>query len=356
VSYLNVGFGKYIRQLRKDRGLDIKSLANLMGKSESLVSRYENERREMRREDVILLAELLNVDSKELLVRWMSDQIIRTYGDEALVLEAMQLAQDHLTASVYRSDNKREEDFSELLAEADRLKGEWLSCREFAHEKVMQALETEYTFESNRIEGNTLSLHETEMIVRHGLTIQGKRMQEHLEAINHQEAIGFIQELSSENNPPSISIIRQIHQLVLRGIDARNAGVFRNVPVMISGSSHVPSQPYLLQTEMEAFERWLKQNYLKLHPLVYAAEAHYRLVHIHPFIDGNGRTSRLLMNLILMQHEYIIANIRGDDNNRLAYYKALETSHQSGNKASFIRFVIENEILSLKRLLQLIKG
>ena len=148
------------------------------------------------------------------------------------------------------------EDLKLLLDKADTLKGELSALRplpEDALEKIQDALDIEYTYESNRIEGNTLTLQETALVVNEGVTISGKSMREHLEAINHSEAIDYIKDIAKKDIEISERTIKEIHALILHGIDRENAGRYRTVPVMISGSTHMPPQPYLIQKQMEDF-------------------------------------------------------------------------------------------------------
>lgn len=219
--------------------------------------------------------------------------------------------------------------------------------------KIEEAYNIEYTYESNRIEGNTLTLQETELVVNKGVTIAGKSMREHLEAINHAEAIDYIRDFAKNSVEISESTIKQIHALILHGIDRENAGRYRSVPVRISGSSHVPPQPYQLAEQMEEFmSRFKEMEAQGMHPVLVAAFLHEVLVRIHPFIDGNGRTSRLLMNLYLLRNGYTIVNLKGSDDVRRIYYDALETSHV--DPIPFQRLVIEAEISSLKSYLSVL--
>ena len=117
----------------------------------------------------------------------------------------------------------------------------------------------------------------------------------------------------------------------------------------------MPPQPFLIQKQMEDYFIWYQENRKTLHPVILAAEMHERLVTIHPFIDGNGRTSRLVMNLILLQHGYVIANIKGDSNTRLEYYTALEKAQVDGDKTQFYRFVAATEKQCLERYLSILK-
>lgn len=240
-----------------------------------------------------------------------------------------------------------------LLQELDVLKAELSKFRLQDNVKIQEALAIEYTYESNRIEGNTLTLQETQLVIEKGLTIGGKALKEHLEAINHKEAIDFIGELVNKESVLDERTLKQIHSIILKSIDRENAGVYRKVPVLISGSTHTPPQPYLLQKLMEDYFQFYEENRKSMHPVVLAAEMHERLVTIHPFIDGNGRTSRLVMNLILLQHGYPIANIRGDSESRLKYYSALEKSRED-NKAAFIELVADAVKQMLLRLLALV--
>lgn len=235
--------------------------------------------------------------------------------------------------------------------ELDKLKDQLNALRQTQSDKVARAFEVEYTYESNKIEGNTLSLQETALIIEKGLTIGGKTLNEHLEAINHTYAIDYIKELAREKDTITERDILQIHALILQGIDRENAGVYRKVQVMISGAKHIPPPPYLVQKEMEDLMEWYKEHKAQLHPVELSAEMHERLVSIHPFIDGNGRTSRLLMNLILLQHGYPIAILKGDAESRLRYYKALDTAQVESNKQPFKELIYENVRESIERIL-----
>lgn len=180
----------------------------------------------------------------------------------------------------------------------------------------------ELTYNSNAIEGNSLSLAETALVVEKGITIGGKTITEHLEATNHAEALDFIKsQIKRKPSDLCEKDILKIHEIILDKIDRDNAGIYRRVPVRISGSAVAMPNPRKVQTLMDEFFAWIK-NENKMHPVELAAEAHYRLVTIHPFIDGNGRTARLLMNMILMMLGYPPAIIKKSD--RLKYIKSLE--------------------------------
>lgn len=249
------------------------------------------------------------------------------------------------------------EDINVLLKEVDVQKEQLSALRplpEEALKKIQDALDIEYTYESNRIEGNTLTLQETALVVNEGVTISGKSMREHLEAINHAEAISYIKDIAKQDIEISERTIKEIHALILHGIDRENAGRYRTVPVMISGSTHMPPQPYLIEKQMEDFILRFKQMEAeKVHPVLIAAYLHDELVRIHPFIDGNGRTSRLLMNLYLLRHGYVIITLKGSNDAKVNYYKALEMSHTEQLLEDFQKLVIEAEIAALQKYLSI---
>ena len=249
------------------------------------------------------------------------------------------------------------EAIKELLKEVDVLQEQLSTLRplpEEALKKIQDALDIEYTYESNRIEGNTLTLQETALVVNEGVTISGKSMREHLEAINHTEAINYIKDIAKQDIEISERTIKEIHALILHGIDRENAGRYRTVPVMISGSTHMPPQPYLLEKQMEDFMiRFKQMEEEKIHPVLIAAYLHDELVRIHPFIDGNGRTSRLLMNLYLLRNGYVIITLKGSNDAKVSYYMALEKSHTEDLPEDFQKLVVEAEIAALQKYLSI---
>ena len=200
-----------------------------------------------------------------------------------------------------------------------------------------------WTYNSNAIEGNTLTLLETKVVLE-GITIGGKSLREHFEAINHRDAILFVEDLVQQKAMLSEWDIRNIHQLVLKNIDATNAGAYRNLNVIISGARHIPSDHFLVADKMAHFIASVNND--KLHPVEQAARVHVDFVGIHPFVDGNGRTSRLLMNLELMKSGYPPVVISVEQ--RLRYYQALDVAHVEKNYHPFIELVVESVEQSFK--------
>lgn len=215
---------------------------------------------------------------------------------------------------------------------------------------MKESTNLEWIYNSNGIEGNTLTLRETQVVLE-GITVGGKSIKEHLEAINHEKAILYLDDLVKDNEPISEWNIKNIHQLVLKDIDNENAGRYRKENVTIKGATHIPPNyiklPELMEKLILNYNTWSKY-----HPIIQSALLHGELVKIHPFIDGNGRTSRLLMNLDLMNSGYNPVIIKKED--RLKYYEALDKAHITSDYTDFIKLVTKLEIEMLKKYLELL--
>jgi Fic family protein len=221
---------------------------------------------------------------------------------------------------------------------------------------IKSLFDVELTYNSNAIEGSTLSYSETKIILLDGITIGGKTTREHLEAINHKEAIDYIEEIAGKGQKAlTRSDVLGLHSIILRGIDTPNAGKFRDVNVYVmqsEGEKHMFPAPVLIPGLMDEFFDWLKTPQ-DMHPVRFSAEAHYRLVSIHPFVDGNGRTARLLMNLILLQNGFTPAVIKMSD--RVKYIDAIEQAQKHGTKEPFYDIVSSAVQESLEMYLKTIK-
>lgn len=216
------------------------------------------------------------------------------------------------------------------------------------HEKLI----VEWTYHSNAIEGNTLTMSETKAVLE-GITIGGKTMVEHLETINHRDAILFIEDIVSHDEPLSEWNIKNIHALILKQIDNLNAGKYRNENVVISGAKHIPPKHYEVGDLMQKLIIEYHNEWLEYHQIVRATLLHGEFVKIHPFIDGNGRTSRLLLNFELMKNGYTPIIIKNE--NRARYYDVLDHAHTTMDYAPFIKLVTELLIESEKLWLSVLE-
>lgn len=210
-----------------------------------------------------------------------------------------------------------------LLKEADRLKQQLSDCRPLTPaetDALRQEFIIEHTYNSNAIEGNTLTMAETRLVLE-GITIDRKPLRDHLETIGYKEAFEYVEQLAREQKSLSLHEICAIHSLVLAD-RKEDRGRWRRVPVSIAGALTTPAQPYQIEPLMEALLADMNAAYGKLHTVEKVALFHLRFESIHPFIDGNGRTGRLLMNLQLIKAGYPPINVKFADRRR--YYEAFD--------------------------------
>jgi Fic family protein len=216
------------------------------------------------------------------------------------------------------------------------------------HPAAVQSLKhwfrVHHTYHSNAIEGNRLTLPETRAVIEDGITIAGKPMKDHLEAVNLAQALDFIESLAKADMPLGEREVRNIHAIVLRTIEPTEAGAYRRINVRISGSEHVPPEALHVPERMREFGAWLSSEKAE-HPVVVSAIAHTWFETIHPFIDGNGRTGRLLANLLLMRHGYPVTVLRVEE--RARYYAALDQSH-TGDLTPMVELTLDCVEQSLK--------
>ncbi|MEK7495816.1 MAG: Fic family protein [Patescibacteria group bacterium] len=219
--------------------------------------------------------------------------------------------------------------------------------------KLREQFAIEMTYNSNGIEGNRLTLKETFLVIQEGLTIKGKSLKDHLEAKDHYEALNYLYDFIEKDKRSTISevFIRSIQSLIVRETEKQKTGKYRSGNVIITGSNHTSPDSSKIPSLMEDLIKWIKINEKKLHYIELAAIIHHKLVFIHPFFDGNGRTARLVMNLILMQKGYPIAIILKNDRKR--YYDALDKADK-GKYLSFINFIAQSVERSLNIYLKII--
>jgi Fic family protein len=343
----------------KQKGIKIIDLAHSLKLDPSFLSRAFSGQRKLQAVQIKKLAILIDMPLEELQAHFLAlevQKILQPYPK--LVNKVFTLTEERIAYLSGKQRNQKVQlppKLEALLVTLSELQQQWQAQKPLESsqlQKLQSYFNLAYTYESNRIEGNTLSLQETNLVVNEGITIGGKTLQEHLEAINHQEAIHFIEQLVVNLQTFNKSVLLQLHQLILMGIDTKNAGVFRTVEVRISGSKHLPPSPLLLNDLMDGYFEFYELNKRTMHPVLLAAEMHERLVTIHPFIDGNGRTARLVMNLILLQNGYTLVNIKGNLKNRLKYYQALEQVQLNHEHTEFYKLILSSAEKSLLQHLE----
>jgi len=222
-----------------------------------------------------------------------------------------------------------------------------------ALERLRKQFAIELAYNSNAIEGNSLTLSETRLVIEEGITVKGKPLREHFEALNHQKAFELLESFVKEKRQLSEELIKEIHKAILSGIDDEYAGRYRDINVRIIGAVKSPPRFEKVPKRMREFVRYISKNPEKLNILEMAAAVHYWLVEIHPFSDGNGRTARLIMNLYLMRHGYPITMVLKVDRRR--YYDRLKKA-DLGNRKPFTEFIARNIERSLDLYLDSFKS
>ena len=212
----------------------------------------------------------------------------------------------------------------------------------------------ELTYTSNAIEGNTLTRQETAQVIEKDISVEGKTLNELLEAKNHSQAVDFVVDFARKNKaraPVSLPVILDVHKLILQKIDETNASRLRIVPVRVAGSKTIFPNPVKVPDVMEELITWLAKNHS--HSATKAIEVHYRLVSIHPFTDGNGRVARLLMNLVLLQNNFPPLVVPKES--RRPYITSLEKGQTIGNTDDYYKFMYQQLIISMEQYLEMVR-
>lgn len=242
--------------------------------------------------------------------------------------------------------------YTGLFARVDGLKAELSKRRPLTQGELLRLQEeflVEFTYNSNAIEGNTLTLQETALVLE-GVTIDQKPLKDHLEAVGHRDAFLYIQQLVSDKVAISERVIKEVHSLVLIS-RPDDRGVYRRIPVKIMGAHHEPPQPYLVPKLMESLI--VGQKAVRRHPIENAALFHLDFEGIHPFIDGNGRTGRLILNLMLMQQGYPPINVKFADRKR--YYACFDHYYKDQSSETMVLMVAHYLEEQLRRYLTILQ-
>ena len=244
------------------------------------------------------------------------------------------------------------EEYAVIFSSVDALKGELDKRRPLTQGELKRLHEeflVEFTYNSNAIEGNTLTLRETALVLE-GVTIDKKPLKDHLEAVGHRDAFLYVQQLVTDKMPVSEKIVKNIHSLVLMD-RPEDRGTYRSIPVRIMGAYKEPPQPYLVPVQMEQLLYALAKD--KRHPIEQAALFHLDFEGVHPFIDGNGRTGRLILNLMLMQCGYPPINVKFADRRR--YYDCFDSYYRENDAAPMVNLVAEYLKERLEQCLDILK-
>ena len=329
-----------LKNAREQKGFKTREVAQILGIDQALISKFESGTRKPTKDQISKLAQLLEIDYETIMIEWLKEKILYEIGDEEFALKALLLAEKEIQKKQKTIHSSFLSTIQNILDEIEILKQQIQSFQHFDLRRISKILELEFICESNRLNGNSLTFEETKSVINEGQTISGKSMNEHLEAINLQETIGYIKDLNQKKAPISEKDFLTIHNLALRGLKPENSGKYRNDSVIVS--------------EMNLFFNWYETNKNSLHPILLASEAHLKILTIHPFEKGNIQVANLLMNWILLQHGYVFATIQGNEKQKTEYLSILEEFQNTNDNSFFIHFILQIEKENLVHAIKLI--
>ena len=329
-----------LKNAREQKGLKTREVAQRLNIDQALISKFESGTRKPTKDQIYKLSQLLEIDFETLMIAWLKEKILYEIGDEEFALKALLLAEQEIQNNKKIISSAVLSTIQVILDEIETLKHKVQSFEHFDLRRISKILELEYIYESNSLNGNTLTFQETKSVINEGLTIDGKSMQEHLEAVNLQEAITYIKDLNQKKVPVSEKEFLTIHNLLSKSIKPENSGKYRDDTIITK--------------EMNLFFNWYETNKNNLHPILLASEAHLKIIAIRPFENGNLQISNLLMNWILLQNGYIFATIEGTEKSLNEYLFILEECQSKNDKSLFIEYIIQKEKQNLAHAIELI--
>ncbi len=327
-----------LKNAREQKGLKTRELAQLAGIDQALISKFESGTRKPTKDQVAKLSQLLEIDYETLMVAWLKEKILYEIGNDEFALKALLLAEQEI------QKNKKEIDFAIIssnqiiLDEIEALKNQLQSFNHFELRQISKTLELEFIFKSIHSNGNSLTLEETKSVINDGITISGKNMQEHLEAINFQEVAAYIKDLSQKKTSLSEKEFLSIHNLIFKGIPFENAGKYKNDP--------------LVSREMNLLLNWYETHKNNLNPIILASEIYLKILDINPFEKGTLQIANIIMNWILFQNNYVYAVAKTDKNKSDEYFSALDEYLIKNDKSVFINYVLKIEKENLKNAIK----
>ncbi|OXA95733.1 DNA-binding protein [Flavobacterium oncorhynchi] len=318
-----------LKNAREEKELKTREVAQLLGIDQALISKFESGTRKPTKEQISKLANLLEIDYETLMIAWLKEKILYEIGNEEFALKALLLAEQEIQNNNKKLNPETFPSIKSLLDEIEALKNKILSFQHFDLHRISKILELEFISEINKMNRNSLTFQETKAVINEGLMIPGKTMQEHLEAVNLNDAIGYIKDINQKKLPISEKDLLAVHNLIFRGIKVENSGKYKEDPIIIK--------------EMNLFFNWYETNKSNMHPLLLATEAHLKIMSICPFENGNIQIANLLMNWILLKSSFVFAVIKGNDEEINNYLATLESAQNKNDKSVFINYILQKE-------------
>lgn len=316
-----------LKNAREQKGLKTREVAQILKIDQALISKFESGTRKPTKEQILKLASLLDIDLEKLLILWLKEKILHEIKDENFAFEALKLVEKELLNTTL-TQPKTNVFLQTLFDEIALLQKQFVSLHPFELRRITKQIELEFTFECNRINGNSMTFEETKLIINEGITIGDKPMKEHLEVINFYEAIQYCKDLIQKKALFSEKELLELYAILLRGIENKN------------GEKYAEKQTI---KEMDFFFKWYESTKPNIPPIILAAEAHLKMMAILPFKNYNNQITLLFMNFILVQNGFYFAIIKGDTLNKEKYIAALEHSLIENKTIEFITYIAQLE-------------
>lgn len=328
-----------LKNAREIKGLKTRELAQLAGIDQALISKFESGTRKPTKDQVVKLSQLLEIDYETLMVAWLKEKILYEIGDDEFALKALLLAEQEIQKNKKEIDSAIVSSNQIILDEIEKLKNKLQSFNPFELRQISKTLELEFIFKSIHSNGNSLTLEEAKSVINDGITVSGKSMHEHIEAINFQEISVYIKDLSQKKTSLNEKEFLTIHNLIFKGIQHENIGKYKNDPLILR--------------EMNLLFNWYETHKNNLNPIILASELYLKIIDINPFDNGNLLIANIIMNWILLQNNYVYALAQKDQNNHSEYFSALDVYKNKNDKSVFINYILKAEKQNLINAIQL---
>ncbi|KFF04420.1 helix-turn-helix domain-containing protein [Flavobacterium reichenbachii] len=328
-----------LKNAREQKGLKTREVSQMLGIDQALISKFESGTRKPTREQISKLSQLLEIDYESLMTAWLKEKILYEIGNEEFALKALLLAEQEIQNNSKQINTILLTSIQGILDEIDTLKNQMESFNHFELRQISKTLELEFIFKNIYFNSNSLTLEETKSVINDGLTIAGKSMQEHMEAINFHETILYIKDLVQKKTALNEKEFLFVHHLIFKGTSANSSGKFKNDTLIVR--------------EMNLLFNWYETHKNNLHPIILASETYLKILDINPFENGNIQMATLILNWILLQNNYTYISVKADIKSVNEYFSVLEESKNQNDTFIFINYILELEKENLYRALEL---
>lgn len=347
-----MALGKLINNWRKNNTLTLQGLSALTGIDQALLSKYETEKRLPSEKHIQLLSIGMNISINELKKAHLADKIfdLIAYQSEPLdILNMVSIEVKKLEPKRFLTEENPSESVQRKLKQIIPLFNRWSRLQPLSKNQINAVhtiIDSQFTYESNRMVGNNLTYKETLLIIEQNKTITGKTFNEHLAVINHQQCVGWIRKAAIKGESFSKKLMTEIHIMISKSMNYENVGLYRTQNY---NAQTIAPPAFLVEKLMEDFFENFEFEKQQLHPIVLATHVFERIKSICPFANGNDQVALLMMNFILLKYGYPITILPSDIQSNLALENAFERSKIDNTNEELVLLVIQHVKASLKQ-------